>query len=103
MNGFEELSLERESHLGPLLAQDYLGKFSWFNHPGKSAAKAAMVQGVWLLLELVSELGVVHVILFCRCAECKRHGATEASSEISKESQGGQEMCDRVRIITDGP
>jgi hypothetical protein len=50
--------------------------------------------------KLVAGIGILHMMLVFRSAECKKCGVIEASIKISKEYPGGKAIYRRARIST---
>jgi hypothetical protein len=77
--------------------------FTVLNRPASQRLLPLWSKGAWQLLEQAVGLGIIHIMLVCRHAECKSCGMVESFTQLSVESLGSQAMCDRVRVPAGRP
>jgi hypothetical protein len=94
----------RRGILGSLLEQDYLEKhFASFSHPGSHRHLQLWSNKAWLVLEPGKTLPSPMRCWFCRYTAFKSYKVMEASTQISRESLGGQARFGRVRNLAGSP
>jgi hypothetical protein len=62
-----------------------------------------VVHRAWLTHELVTDLGIISMMLAFQACKMQVYGVMEASTQISKKTLRGQVMGDRVRVPTGIP
>jgi hypothetical protein len=89
------------------LTQDCVRKcFPRFTCPGTQRSLHLWAKRAQLLLELMVNLGVIHMMLGfvnMQNTELQSYRIMEASTQISKEGLGGWAMCSRVRFPARNP